>query len=191
MLGWRGVRRSIENPAIFKCELSAIKRLQEEGLNNIAVMLPFVSKVYEVKKARQIMNEAGVNAKLGVMVETPAAALQIEDLCKEGIDFATIGSNNLTQLTLGLDRENPKVAGLYSETDPAVMDLIKYIIKICSKYKVTTSISGQAGSNPTVAEMLIGLGINSISVEPDAVDEIRKTAARTERRMLLEKLRTE
>jgi pyruvate,water dikinase len=191
MLGWHGARRSIGEPSVFKCELRAIKRLHENGMDNVAVMLPFVSRAEEVRAAREIMNQLDTKAKLGVMIETPAAALEIEQLCREGIAFASIGSNSLVQLTLGIDRENPKVAGLYSETDPAVLDLIKYVIKVCRKYGVETSICGQAGSNPVMAEMLVGLGIDSISAEPDAIDEIRKTAAKAERRMLLERTRQE
>jgi len=188
MLGWHGTRRSISEPDVFRCELRAIKSLQEAGMDNVSVMLPFVSKVEEVRAARTLMKEAGLHARLGVMVETPAAALKIEELCREGIHFASIGSDTLTQLILAIDRENPRVAGIFSETDPAVLDLIRYVINVCKRYRVETSICGGAGSNPAVVEMLVGLGIDSISTEPDAVDEIRKTAARTERRMLLGKL---
>jgi pyruvate,water dikinase len=192
MLGWHGARRSVGEPEVFKCELRAIQRLSEDGLGNIAIMLPFVSKADEVRKAKAIMNEMGMDAKkarLGIMIETPAAALSIDELCKEGIAFASIGSSSLTQLTLGIDRENPKVSGMYDDIEPAVLDLIRYVIKVCRKHKVETSICGPAASDPRMAEKLVKLGINSISAEPDSIDEIRRTAAKIERQMLLEKMR--
>lgn len=192
ILGWHGARRSIGEPDVFKCELRAIKQLADSGLNNIAIMLPFVSKVEEVRKAKAIMNEIGMDAqksRLGIMVETPAAALSIDDICKEGIAFASIGSGSLAQLTLGIDRENPRVAGMYDDADPAVIDLIKYVIKVCKRHGVETSICGPAASDPKMAELLVKLGIDSISAEPDSIDEIRRTAARTERGLLLDRIR--
>lgn len=189
IIGWHGTRRSIDQPAVFKCELRAIKRLREEGMDNIAVLLPFVSRVSEIREAIEIMAKIGLRSKIGIIVETPAAALEIEQICKEGIGFVSIGSNNLTQLILGVDRANSKISRIYSEFEPAVLGLIKYVIKTCKRYGIETSICGLAGSNPKMVEVLVGLGISSISAEADAVEEIRKTAAKVERRMLLEKVR--
>lgn len=188
MLGWHGVRRSLDQPEVFKCELEALKRLHEQGLNNVAVMLPFVSSVRELRAAKETIT---FPIKTGIMVETPAAALEIEPLCREGIDFISIGSNDLTQLTLGVDRNNENIAKLYSETDPAMIKLMKHVIRVCKKHRVQTSICGEGPSNiPSLVETLVETGIDSVSVEMDAIQKVRDIVSRTERRMLLDKIRS-
>ena len=103
MLGWHGVRRSIDEPDVFRCEIQALKNLRENGLDNVSVMLPFIISVEELRRAKSMIDfPIGV----GIMVETPAAVEQIDEFCKEGISFASIGSNDLTQLALGVDRNN-------------------------------------------------------------------------------------
>ncbi len=186
MLGWHGIRRSLEDPDVFRCELAAIKELQEDGLNNVWVMLPFVSKVEELRKAKAMVD---FDVKFGIMVETPASVVELEEFCKEGIDFISIGSNDLTQLTLGIDRGNAHIAKHYDEMDPSVLRLIKMTIDTCKKYNVESSICGEAGSNPRMAEKLVQFGIDSISCEMDAIDNVRKTVAITERKILLDKIR--
>jgi len=123
------------------------------------------------------------------MVEIPAAALIIEEFIREGIDFISFGTNDLTQYTLAVDRNNERVAKLYTEKHPAVMKLIEMVIKACRKAGVETSICGQAGSDPEVAKKLVEFGISSISANPDAVQSIREMVARTEMRLLLDKAR--
>ncbi|MEM5798310.1 MAG: phosphoenolpyruvate synthase [Candidatus Aenigmatarchaeota archaeon] len=190
MLGWHGIRRSIDEPVVFRCEIEAIRRLHSEGLTNICIMLPFICKVDELRQAKKLIKElGGENIKIGIMVETPAAAIQIEDFCKEGIAFASIGSNDLTQLMLGVDRGNAKISKLYSELDPAILNMIKHVIEICKKYKVESSICGEAGSDPKMAEELVKMGIDSISVEIDALATIKTLVARIEKQLLLEKVR--
>ncbi|NJE25491.1 phosphoenolpyruvate synthase [Thermococcus sp. MV5] len=193
MLGWRGIRRGLDQPELLKAEFKAIKRLVEEGYDNIGVMLPLVSHVEQVREAKRIAREVGLephkDIEFGVMVETPASALIIEDLCKEGIDFISFGTNDLTQYTLAIDRDNERVFKLYDETHPAVLKLIKHVIKVCKKYGVETSICGQAASDPKMAKILVRLGIDSLSANPDAVELIRKVVAREEQRMMLEAAR--
>ncbi len=186
MLGWHGIRRSVEEPDVFKCEVEAIKRVHEKGLTNVAIMLPFIIKVEEFTKAKEFID---FPVKVGIMVETPASVMVIEDFCKAGIDFVSIGSNDLTQLVLGVDRGNTRLAHIYSELDPSVLRMIELTVKTCNKYKVPSSICGEAGSNPKMAEKLVEFGIDSISCEMDAIDKIRSTVARVEKRLLLEKIR--
>jgi pyruvate,water dikinase len=148
-----------------------------------------VSHPDEVRRAREIAVEEGLPLDLidfGVMVETPAAALIIEDIIKEGITFISFGTNDLTQYTLAVDRNNENVAYLYTEEHPAVMRLIERVIKICREHGVKTSICGQAGSYPKVVEKLVKLGIDSVSANPDAVQSIRETIARIERKIMLD-----
>lgn len=191
MLGNHGIRRSLKDEGILKAEFNAVKKLQDEGYTNIGVMLPFVINLDEVKKAKQIYTETGLTVKFGVMVETPAVCWIIEDICKFGIDFVSFGTNDLTQLTLGLDRNNEDLAHLFSELHPAVLGEMKKVIEVCKKYKVETSICGQSGSKPEMAEFLVKTGIDSISVNPDAVNTIREVVARTERKLLLDFARRE
>lgn len=190
MIGWHAIRRLLDEPRILKAEFQAIKELHDEGFDNVGVMLPFVINVEEVKKAKEIMREVGLEPckeiDFGVMIETPASCWVIEELCKEGISFVSFGTNDLTQLTLGIDRNNQKIQKLFDEMHPAVLGEMAKVIKVCKKYKVKTSICGQAGSRPEMADFLVHQGVDSISANVDAVAEIRKVVARTERKLLLE-----
>ena len=181
MLGWHGIRRSLSEIELLKSEFEAVKQLHSEGLTNVHIMIPFVVSVDELKKAKEIAKDTlPETAKLGIMVETPAAALMIEDFCKEGIAFASIGSNDLTQGVLCVDRNNANISNLYSEFHPAVLKMMGLVIKICNKYNVESSICGESGSNPEMAKILIKLGIRSISCNMDAIDKIRKAAHESE-----------
>ncbi len=192
MLGFRGIRRDLKEEEHFRAEIRAIKKLVDEGYTNIGIMLPLVTSPEEVRRAKQIIMEEGLpldKIEFGIMVETPAAALIIEDIIKEGIDFISLGTNDLTQYTLAVDRNNENVAYLYNETHPAVMKLIERTIKICKKHGVKTSICGQAGSYPHVVEKLVRMGIDSVSANPDAVQRIKEVVARVEKKIMLDKLR--
>jgi len=193
MLGWRGIRRELDEPEILKAEFKAIKKLHEEGYTNIGVMLPLVQHPDELKEAKKIAREVGLNPQKdiewGIMVETPGAALTIEDFIAEGIDFVSFGTNDLTQYTLAIDRNNENVAELYSERHPAIMKLIAMVIKECNKAGVKTSICGQAGSMPDIVEKLVELGITSISANTDAVAAVKEVVARVEKKIVLKAAR--
>ncbi|MBU3957803.1 MAG: phosphoenolpyruvate synthase, partial [Nanoarchaeota archaeon] len=120
---------------------------------------------------------------------TPACALTMEEFCKEGIDFVSFGSNDLTQTTLAVDRNNESLAKLFDSFHPAVLLLFREVIAICRKYGVETSICGEEGSNPKMAEILVGYGIDSLSANIDAIDKIRQTVALAERKLILEGIR--
>lgn len=190
MIGWHGIRRLLDESKILLAEFKAIKELHDEGLKNVGIMLPFVIRVEELKKAKDLMRSLGLeparDVDFGVMVETPASCWIIEDLCKEGMSFVSFGTNDLTQLTLGIDRNNERIAKLFDEMHPAVLGEIARVIKVCQRYKVKTSICGQAGSRPEMAEFLVHQGVDSISANADAVVEIRKIVAKTERKLLLD-----
>ncbi len=193
MMGWRGIRRGLDQPEILKCELLAIKKLREEGYKNINIMIPLVTSPDEVREVKKLAYKIGLNlgkdVEFGIMVETPAAALIIEDFIKEGINFVSLGTNDLTQYTIAIDRNNEFVAKYYRENHPAVLKLIESVIKTCKKHGVKTSICGQAGSRPAIVEKLVEWGITSISANIDAIDTIRKTVARTEQRIILDTIR--
>ncbi len=191
MLGWHGIRRDLDQTEIFNAQLSAFKKLHENGLTNVKIMLPFVISVDELKKAKQIAKDFGMpeTLKFGIMCETPACALTMDDFCKEGVDFVSFGSNDLTQTTLAVDRNNENLAKIFSAFHPAVMRLFREVIMTCRKYGVETSICGEEGSNTMMAEILIGCGIDSLSANIDAVDKIRQTAAMAERKLILNGIR--
>ena len=194
MMGWHGIRRDLDQTELLKAQFEAIKRVHDEGVTNVGVMIPLVTSVEEVRKAKKYLKEAGLEPleeiEFGVMVETPAAVQIIEDLCKEGLDFISFGTNDLTQFTLAVDRNNANVQRLYDEMHPAVLKQLKYVIKICREYNVETSICGQAGSREDMVEWLIKQGIDSVSANIDAVANIRKVVYRTEKKMLLDAARS-
>ena len=189
MLGWRGIRRELDQPDILKAEFKAIKKLHEEGYTNIGVMLPLLHKPEELRQAKEIARSVGLephkDVDFGMMVETPAAAIIIEDFIEEGLDFVSFGTNDLTQYTLALDRNNELVAKHYTEAHPAVLKLLVSVIEKCNKAGVTTSICGQAGSKPEIVEKLVEAGIDSISANTDAVETIRKLVAKVEKKIML------
>ncbi|HLD58636.1 MAG TPA: aldolase/citrate lyase family protein [archaeon] len=191
MIGWHGIRRDLDEPELLKAQFFAIKQLLMEGVDNLGIMLPFVQNVDEVKQAKKIAEECGLSprndVKFGVMVETPAACWIIDDLIEEGIDFVSFGTNDLTQLTLGLDRNNGKVQKWFSELHPAILKSVNHVIQACKQAHVHTGICGQAGSNPEMVRHLVHFGIDSVSANIDAVEKIRKVVLVEEKKMFMEK----
>src|SRR3989338_3285826 len=167
MIGRHTIRRGLDEPKILKAEFQAVKELHKRGFTNVGVMIPFVIRASEVAAAKEIMREVGMepleDVEFGVMVETPAACWIIDELCREGISFVSFGTNDLTQLTLGIDRNNEKIAKLFDEMHPAVLGEIAKVVRVCRQFKVKTSICGQAGSRPEMAEFLVHQGVDSIS----------------------------
>lgn len=184
MMGNHAIRFSLKHPEILKAELTAIKEVAEFFPDKkIGLMIPLVISVQELKETKKLAHEIGIrpNIKIGVMVETPAAVQIIEDICQEGIDFISFGTNDLTQFTLAIDRNNDEVAGIFDETHPAVVRSIQHVIRICKKYNIETSICGQAGSRPEMARILAREGITSISVNADAAREISEIVYKIEK----------
>ena len=193
MLGWRGIRRELDEPEILKAEFKAIKKLHDKGYKNIGIMIPLSQHPSELRRAKELCREVGmepqVDVEFGMMVEIPAAAILIDEYIAEGIDFVSLGTNDLTQYTLAVDRNNEFVAKHYREEHPAVMALIERTIKHCAAAGVTCSICGQAGSVPHIVEKLVKFGITSVSSNTDAVEEVRKTVARAEKKIMLDAAR--
>ena len=193
MLGWRGIRRELDQPEILKCEFKAIKKLHEKGYTNIGIMIPLSQSPAELLKAKELCAEVGLiphkDVDFGMMVEIPAAAIIIDEYLKIGVDFVSLGTNDLTQYTLAVDRNNEFVAKHYTEEHPAVMKLIERTIKKCAEAGVTCSICGQAGSVPHIVEKLVKFGITSVSSNADAIADVRKTVARAEQKIILEAAR--
>jgi pyruvate,water dikinase len=194
MIGYRGCFRYIKDPALFDLELEVLARVREET-PNLHLMIPFVRTKWELERCLERIDRsplAGDRALLRwVMAEVPSVAYWLPEYAKLGVDGVSIGSNDLTQLMLGVDRDSSTCAELFDESDPAVVDAISRIIAGARANGMTSSLCGQAPSNrPEFAETLVRLGISSISVNVDAVDAARRTIAAAEKRMLLDAARS-
>jgi len=178
MLGFRGAARYIVDPASFNLELMALNRIWDEGYRNLHLMIPFVRAPWELVKIKQLVASAGLFARPGfkllIMVEVPACALNLEEFLKIGVDGVSIGTNDLTMMLLGVDRDNSEVAGIYDERTPLIVKVLEEIVATCNRYGVTASICGQAASDYSdLVETLVKAGITSVSINPDAVDRTR------------------
>lgn len=188
MLGYRGAFRYIADPEVFELELAAIRRVRET-YKNLWMMIPFVRSPEELLQVKRIMAAGSLmrspSFKLWLMVELPVNVILIEEFIKVGIDGISIGSNDLTMLIEGTDRDNSEVAPSFNELSPAVLWAIKHVVKICRRNSVTSSICGQAPSSyDSLVEDLVKMGITSVSVNPDAVGRVQKVIYETERKIV-------
>ncbi len=195
MIGYRGEYRYTKEDDIFRLELKAIRHARETmGFSNIWVMVPFVRTLKVFRETVRIMREEGLEYRdcpdfqLWIMVEVPSTCFMIEEFCREGIDGVSFGTNDLTMLVLGVDRNDTSVQGLYDERNLGVLRAIAYTMTVCKKHGVTTSICGQAPSvYPDYLEFMIRCGCTSISVNPDTVVSARRNVAMVEHKIQMEK----
>jgi pyruvate,water dikinase len=189
MLGYRGASRYITDIEVFKLELEAIKKVRQQ-YPNLWVMIPFVRTVDELARTVKIMESVGLKRskdfKLWMMAEVPSNFILLEKFIEVGIDGISIGSNDLTQLILGIDRDNEKLANTFDERDEAVLIALERLIKVSRSMGVTSSICGQAPSvYPELTEKLVEWGITSVSVSPDMIDQTREIIAKVEEKLKL------
>ncbi len=194
MIGFRGALRYMLEPDLLALELEAIGRVWDAGHHNFHVMLPFVRTPREVVACVEQIEAAGLLARPGfelwVMAEVPSVLFHLERYADLGIAGISIGSNDLTQLVLGADRDSELVAEIFDERDLAVTEYIGELLSRARRLGLQTSICGQAPSvYPEYAEILVRAGIDAISVNLDAVDRARRLIAAAERRLLLEAAR--
>jgi len=187
MLGYRGCSRYLKDIETFKLELEAIKRVREE-YNNLWVMIPFVRTVEEMAGAKRVLEDNGLRQsedfKLWMMAEVPSNVFLLDEFIDVGIDGISIGSNDLTQLVLGVDRDSPMFGEEFDERNEAVLIALERLITGGIKRGVTVSICGQAPSvYPELTAKLVEWGITSVSVSPDAIESTREIIAPVERRL--------
>ena len=192
MLGFRGAYRYITNPDVFYMELAAIKKIWEKGYRNLHLMIPFVRVPWELMKIKEMVERSGLlsypDFKLWIMVEVPSAALNLEEFIKIGIDGVSIGTNDLTMMLLGVDRDSEEVAPIYDERTPVVKQVLEYIVKTCHKHGVTASICGQAPSDyEEICELLVKNNITSLSVNSDVIDRTRELVFKIEKDIFTKK----
>jgi pyruvate,water dikinase len=190
MLGFRGAFRYVNDPEVFKMELEAIKMVRNKfGHKNLWIMIPFVRTVEELIAVKKIINQAGLERsstfKLWMMVEIPSNVIMFEKFIEVGIDGVSIGSNDLTMLIMGTDRDNSEVASEFNEMYEAPLWAFEHVIKTAHKHGITASMCGQAVSTyPELVRNLVSWGVTSVSVSPDAIDATRKLLAQTEKQIL-------
>jgi pyruvate,water dikinase len=193
MIGYRGCLRYIHEPELFGLELAALARVREHS-PNVHLMIPFVRTRWELERCLELVDASALGRGRGlhrwVMAEVPSVVHWLPEYIGLGIDGVSIGSNDLTQLMLGVDRDSQLCAEVFDEADAAVLDAIERIVATCRAHGVTSSLCGQAPStHPGFAERLVRMGITSISVNPDVADSVRRAVAAEEQRILLEAAR--
>lgn len=189
MIGFRGCYRYIKDPETFALELDALARTREQ-FPNLHVMIPFVRTAWELEACLEAIDRSPLgrdrSLRLWVMAEVPSIVYRIPDYAALGVHGVSIGSNDLTQLMLGVDRDSAICAELFDENDDAVKWAIREIIDSCKRAGITSSLCGQAPSDhPGFAEFLVEAGIDSISINPDVALDVRRQIAAAERRILL------
>jgi pyruvate,water dikinase len=190
MIGYRGCYRYVREPELFNLELAALARVREHT-PNLHLMIPFVRTRWELEACLELIDASPLGRHRGmhrwVMAEVPSVVHWLPEYVNLGIDGVSIGSNDLTQLVLGVDRDSEVCAELFDESDPAVLDAIGQIVGTARRLGITSSLCGQAPSTQLgFAERLVRMGITSISVNPDVVGVARAAVAAAERRLLLD-----
>ena len=181
-LGVRSIRLCLANPPLFKTQLRAILRASVKG--NVRIMFPLVSHIMELRQAKMLMGDVMEDLEdeglpfrrdvpVGIMVEVPSVAIQAKTFARE-VAFFSIGTNDLIQYTLAVDRGNERLASLYSGGHPAVLQLIKEVVRAAARAKIDVSICGEMASDPLFVILLVGLGMRSLSVAPPAIPEVKR-----------------
>ncbi|MEV6099929.1 phosphoenolpyruvate synthase [Nocardia sp. NPDC051981] len=191
MIGFRGCYRYVRQPEMFRLELAALARVREQT-PNVHLMIPFVRTRWELEQCLELVDASPLGRQRGlhrwVMAEVPSVMYRLPEYVELGIDGISIGSNDLTQLMLGVDRDSEECAELFDESDAAVLDAIEQIVTTARRLGITSSLCGQAPSTrPEFVEHLVRAGITSVSVSPDAVQRTRRAVAAAERRVLLDR----
>jgi pyruvate, water dikinase len=195
MIGYRGAYRYLHEPEVFALELRALAEVRQQ-CPNLHLMIPFVRTRWELEACLELVDSSPLRRHRGlhrwIMAEVPSVLHWLPEYVGMGVDGVSIGTNDLTQLLLGVDRDSERCAEVYDETDPAVLAAVTQIIATANRLGITTSLCGQApSSRPGFVDHLVAAGITSISVDPDVADGVRSEIAAAEQRLLLAAARKE
>lgn len=188
LLGLRGIHKDLKNPEILKAEFEAVSQLMDDGYDNLGVKIPLVRDVSEYRRAKAVMGEVGIkphqDLPLGASIETPSAALTMDELVKEGMDFVTLGMSDMAMSSLAVDRRGVKVSKHFDLTHPSVLKIMEMVIEKCKDKGIESCICGHAGSDPAIVRWLVEKGISSVSTNPDQILNIRKVVNITEKTII-------
>ena len=188
-LGWRGIRVCLDETALFKAQLKAL--LRAGSLGEVQILLPMVSDLSQVTQVRELLKEVqnelsktnhefSESCKIGVMVEVPAVVMMIDEFAST-CDFLSLGTNDLTQYALAVDRGTSRVAGLYDPFHPAVLRMIKAVVEAAKRNSIPVSICGEMAGDPLATQLLIGLGLNQLSLSPGLIPEVKEVIRSTKK----------
>jgi phosphoenolpyruvate synthase/pyruvate phosphate dikinase len=186
LMGWRGIRRALDESVILRAEFNAIKKLNESGYEKIKIVLPFITTINELRQVKDLMKEVGISNDLGIMLDTPSNCEIIDDFCKEGIKFIVFGTDNLTQLMLGVNKFNDRTAKLFNEKHPSLLRTIQKVISVCRQFNIETNLVGKISSDPEMIDFLVSVGLNSIIVNLEELSKVKGLISRTEKRLVVE-----
>jgi pyruvate,water dikinase len=189
MLGMRGTFSYCQNPDLFNVELAALRQVQQAGYSNLRLILPFVRTVEEFCFCRQQVEQAGLaqvqSFQLWIMAEVPSVLFLLEDYVKAGVQGIAIGTNDLTQLMLGVDRDQPQMATAFNPNHPAVLRAMQQLIQAAQQAKIPCSVCGQASHHLELVDWLVQWGVGAISIAPGEIEATYEAIERAERRLLL------
>jgi phosphotransferase system enzyme I (PtsP) len=187
-LGWRGIRFTLDHPEIFSAQMRAMLKASI-GLNNLHILFPMITSISEVEESLYLLHrslhevqeeeQVKINMpRVGVMIEVPSVLTMIDELA-ELVDFFSVGSNDLTQYLLAVDRNNPRVAGLYSYFHPAVLRTLNQLVVRCRELDRPISLCGEMAGDPSTAILMMAMGFNSLSMSSSNLLKVRKTIIHT------------
>ena len=192
LLGWHGVRRSLDDLELLRAEIKAIVAAHDQGLTNVGVLLPFVSRLEEIRKVKAVIMELGIDPgehmDFGIMVETPAAVQLMREICAERLDMVVLNTERLAALTMGADPQNDRVKHLIDVGHQAVVRQVKQVIEICKQFGVETCALAR---DELMVEWLVKVGVDSVIVPPDMLGKARQAVAKVEKKLLLRAARRE
>ena len=197
-LGMRGIRYSLYEKNLFKIQIKAMLRAAKNG--KLRILIPMITTLDEINKAKDLIDEAKTELikekksfnpryEVGIMIEVPASAIQSNVLSKN-VDFMSIGTNDLVQYILAIDRVDDEVTSLYDPTNPAVLQLIKQVIGTCNRSRIDITVCGEMAGEKMYTKLLLGLGLTSFSMHPQAIPEIKNIIMETNTKALKTKINT-
>ncbi len=188
LLGWRGIGREVDNPAMLETEYRAVARAVKGGFTNLGIKVPFLRSIREYRLAKEIASACGIephhDVEFGASIETPAMAMEVGKVIKEGVDFISVGINDLTMATLAADRGNERISGIFNVHHPAVTRLLEKVARTCREEGIFSCVCGRIGQDKGLLRRLVRMGFRGVGVSPPYIPTTVRTVADEETRIL-------